>query len=129
MRSRQSLSLFIFCAFLCFLWLTTFAAYGEDGSPSKPESLADITARLAKETSAAYEACKFSALSKDYFNRFPRDASATPREDETAIDSQWQLLLPSDAKPLGRLMAMHLQSFLRDRMAVNLPIEISPPSE
>src|SRR5436190_24365171 len=98
MRFRQSLSFLIFGAFSCFLWLTTFAANGDDRPPSKPESLADITARLAKETAAAYETCRFSALSKDYFNRFSRDANATPHGDETAIDSHWRLLLSRDAK-------------------------------
>jgi hypothetical protein len=98
-------------------------SYGQDISHVKPESLADVTARLAKETSAAYDACRFSALSNDYFNRFSGKARATPHGDETAIDSHWQLLLPRDAKPPGRLMAAHLQSFLRDRMGVNLPIK------
>src|SRR5215211_1436231 len=123
MRSSESPSLLIFSAFLCLLWLTTFIARGEDAANIKLKSLADVTARLAKETSAAYDACQFCVLSKDYFNRFSRDASAEPCEDETAIDSRWRILLRDDAKPLGRLMATHLQSFLRDRMGVNLPIE------
>ncbi len=113
----------MFCGLSCFLWLTILGAYGDNSTPSKPESLAEITARLASETSAAYDACRFSALSKDYFNRFSRDASATPRENETAIDSHWRLLLPSKASPLGHLMATHLQALLRERMDVNLPIE------
>jgi hypothetical protein len=129
MRSRQSLSLLKVCAFSCFLWLTTFVAYAKDGPHSKPESLADVTARLAKETSAAYDACRFSAFSKDYFNRFSRNANATPHGDETEIDSHWRLLLSRDAKPLARLMATHLQSFLRDRMGVNLAIEDLAPAE
>ncbi len=113
----------IFYAFSCFLWLTTLLTYGDDNSPSKPESLAEITARLAKETSAAYDACRFSALSKDYFNRFSRDPKATPHDNETALDSKWRMLLTDNVDPLGRRMAMHLQTFLRDRMGVNLPID------
>src|SRR5215204_4791386 len=61
------------CAFSYFSWLTIFAAYGGDSPPGQPESLIEVTGRLAQETSAAYEACRFSALSKDYFSRFSRD--------------------------------------------------------
>src|SRR6185436_19443654 len=87
------------------------------------ETLPEITARLAKETDAAYNTCRFSALSKDYFNRFARDKNARLHDDETAIDSHWKLLLPKNLGPLGRLMATHLQTFLRDRMNVDLAIE------
>lgn len=125
----QSFAIVSFCALSCFLWLTIFPAYGDDISTSRTESLAEITARLASEASAAYNACRFSALSKDYFNRFSRDAGAIPHEDETAIDSHWRLLLPNDAKPLGRLMATHLQTFLRDRMGANLTLETLAPAE
>src|SRR3954468_23232725 len=103
------LTKFVFCVFSCFLWPNILPAKGEDSTRSKPESLAEITARLASETSAAYDACRFSALSKDYFERFSRDASAIPRDDETAIDARWRLLLPNNAEPLGRVMAMDLQ--------------------
>jgi hypothetical protein len=113
----------VLCVFLCFLWLSNLAARGQDGSAAKPETLAEITARLAKETTVAYDACRFSALSKDYFSHFSRDPSATLHDDETAIDSKWRLLLPKSIAPIGRLMATHLQAFLRDRMGVNLPVE------
>ena len=125
----RAIAIFIFCAFSCFLWLTILQAYGEGVSTGKPESLAEVTARLAKETSAAYDACRFSFLSKDYFNRFSRDAGAAPHQDEIAIDSHWRLLLPNDANPLGRLMATHLQTFLHDRMGVNLTTETLTPAE
>jgi hypothetical protein len=87
------------------------------------ESLLEITARLAKETAAAYDACRFSALSKDYFNRFARDPRATPGSREVAIESDWRIVLPADVSQVGEVMAGHLQQFLRDRMGTNLPIE------
>ncbi len=121
--TTRSAALCIFCVFLCFSWLSVPAVLCEDGSTKKSETLADITARLAKETTAAYDACRFSALSKDYFSRFSRDPDAKPNDDDTAIDSHWKLLLPNNVDPIGRLMATHLQTFLHDRMGVELPIE------
>ena len=121
--SARSIVTPFFCALLCFSWSFPSASPGQTADIQKHESLPEITARLAKETSTAYDACRFSALSKDYFNRFSRDRDATSRPDETAIDSNWQILLPKRIDPLGRLMATHLQAFLRDRMGVNLPIE------
>lgn len=112
-----------------FLWPLTLAlvvlriAVGQEANTHKPESLAEITARLAKETTAAYDACRFSALSKDYFNRFSRNPNAAPTSSEVAVDSDWRLVLPSDADPLAKLMAGHLQEFLRGRMGTNVPIE------
>ena len=117
----------IFCGFSCFSWLDILPTFGDGSQPAKPESLAEVTAQLSQETSAAYDVCRFSALSKDYFNRFSRDASATPSENETAIDGHWRLVLSSNARLLGRLMATHLQSFLQDRMGVSLSIENQGP--
>jgi hypothetical protein len=114
---------------LCFSWLIVSAALGDDAKPKKTESLPEITARLGKETAAAYDVCRFSALSKDYFNHFSRDPDAKPRDDEAAIDSHWRILLAENSSPLGRLMATDLQTFLRDRMKADLPIETRPAAE
>jgi hypothetical protein len=105
------------------LWPFSSWAQSKDGAATKNESLPQITARLAKETADAYNACRFSALSKDYFSRFSCDTSAKPRKNEVAIDSRWRIELPNKIDPLGRLMATHLQVFLRDRMRLDLPIE------
>jgi hypothetical protein len=105
-----------FCAFWCFLWLTNSTAFGQ-------ETLAQITARLAKETTAAYDKCRFSALSKDYFSRFSRDPSVKPRDDETAITSKWRILVWKPQDPLVHRMAKDLQTFLRERMDIDLKIE------
>src|SRR3954463_13505083 len=78
--SNRYLGDYIFCVLLCFSWLSTPSARGQGASVDKTESLAEITARLAKETTAAYDACRFSALSKDYFNRFSRDPDAKPND-------------------------------------------------
>lgn len=114
-----SVRLRIILAFLCL----SGAARSEDGAPQKSETLSEVTDRLARETAAAYEKCRFAAFSKDYFSRFSRDPKATPQSNETAINPQWRLLVPTRIDPLGRLMATHLQTFLRDRMGVDLPIE------
>jgi hypothetical protein len=116
--ASPSFAIAVLCGFSCFLWLTILPAYGDDSKPGKPESLAEITGRLAKETSAAYDECRFSALSKNYFNRFSRNPSAAAHEGETTIDSHWHLILPENVAPLGPLMATQLQMFLRDRMGV-----------
>jgi hypothetical protein len=121
--SRLKASHIFFYAFLCFSWPSNSVLIASDVATAKPETLPEVTARLAKETDAAYNACRFSALSKDYFNRFARDSDARPRDDETAIDSHWKLLLPKNLGPIGRLMATHLQTFLRDRMNVDVAIE------
>jgi len=90
------------------------------------ETLPEITRRLAYETDEAYNRCRFSALSKDYFARFSLAPDAKPKADEVAIDRQWKILLPREASPLAALMARHLQEFLRDRMRLELAIVQSP---
>jgi hypothetical protein len=122
-HTARSIFHYFFCAFLCSLWLSLPVAFGQNAAAQRPETLAEVTARLAKETSEAYDACRFSALSKDYFVRFSRDPNAKPRDGETAIDSNWRLFVSPRIDPMGRLMATHLQTFLRDRMGVKLPIE------
>ncbi len=97
-------------------------ACAETGQTTKPETLPEITARLARETEEAYNLCPFSALSKDYFNRFSLDRNAKPTAGEVLIDAQWRLALPSDAGPLAKVMAEHLQTFLRERMKLHLPL-------
>ncbi len=96
---------------------------GQDAGGSKPESLPKITARLARETAEAYDASRFSALSKDYFHRFSRDPQAKAGADEVSIDSSWKLVVPKGGDSLAMVMAGHLRNFLRDRMAASIPIE------
>ncbi|HVT30476.1 MAG TPA: hypothetical protein VHE81_20875 [Lacipirellulaceae bacterium] len=95
----------------------------------KAETLAQITKRLAAETTAAYDACRFDALSKDYFTRFSRDPDAVPRSGEVMIDSHWRMLVPREVGALGRRMATHLQTFLSDRMGIYVPIESPAEAE
>jgi hypothetical protein len=91
-------------------------------APAKAETLPEITARLARETEAAYNACRFSALSKDYFSRFSRDPRAMPSPGEIAIQADWQIVVPPDTDPLANVMAEQLQTFLRQCMNLELPI-------
>jgi hypothetical protein len=97
---------------------------GQHRAPQEPETLSEISARLATQTAEAYDACPFSALSKDYFSRFSLDPAATAEPTEVAIDSNWRLVLPDEISPLGRLMAEQLQTFLRQRMDLILAIEV-----
>jgi hypothetical protein len=123
MLAQRLIVLQILCAFLYLLWLSSSATFGKEAAVNESETLPEITARLAKETHAAYDACRFSALSKDYFSRFARDPNAKARNDEVTIDNNWLLLLPRKLGPLGRVMATHLRTFLHERMGVNVGIE------
>ena len=67
-----------------------------NGQPATAETLPEITARLARETEEAYDRCRFSALSKDYFTRFSRDPSARPAEGEVLVDERWRIALSAD---------------------------------
>jgi hypothetical protein len=104
----------VFLPFQLVFASTSFAA--------EPETLPEITARLAKETDEAYNACRFSILSKDYFSRFSRDRAAKANKDGVEIDSKWNIVVPGGSAPLSRLMAEHFQTFLRQRMGVDIAI-------
>ncbi len=110
---------------LLFIWsglfLRTFVEADE------PETLAQIGSRLSKDTAEAYNNCKFSAFSKNYFNRFSLDPKAVPSKEEVVIDSRWVLVLPQGIDPLGHLMAAHFQEFLKDRLGVEIMLEERSP--
>ncbi len=90
---------------------------------AEKETLAEIGARLGKETTETYAASPFSALSKDYFLRFTRDPDAKAESDEVEINSKWRVEIPDDADPLTERMAGHLIEFLDQRMGVSLKLE------
>ncbi len=98
-------------------------AAGLFSEPVRSETLAEIGARLGKETSEAYSASPFSALSKNYFLRFTRDPEAQPTADETALTPEWKILISDEAAPASKWMAANLAEFLRDRMNLDLPVE------
>jgi hypothetical protein len=98
------------------------AAVAIIAAPAIAETLPEINARLARETDAAYQQCRFSALSKDYFSRFSLDPNAKPTLDEVPLDDRWKIVVPEATNPLVNAMAEALQAFLRDRM--QLPLEI-----
>ena len=83
-------------------------------------SLAEIGARLSRETAEAYEASPFAQLSKDYFARFTRDADAKPRAGEVAIDNTWQVVVAPDEDPLASLMGGYFVDFLSRCMGVDV---------
>ena len=80
----------------------------------------------ARETVAAYDACRFSFLSKDYFARFTRDPAVVPNDGEVLLSANWKIAIPEDAQPLTRIMAEHLAEFLAGRMRIDLAIEPLP---
>lgn len=93
------------------------------------ETLAELGARLGRETSEAYAASPYSALSKDYFLRFSRDPDATPEADETAVAEGWRIVHSPDAAPLTVRMAEHLADFLTRTMNVTCPVEAGEGAE
>jgi hypothetical protein len=111
------------CLTLIDSLLLTGIVFAQIENKTKSETLAEISARLANETAVAYDACPFSALSKDYFSRFSFDPDAAAAYGEVAINSRWRLVVPNGIDPIGRRMAEHLQTLLRDRM--NLDLDIS----
>ena len=70
----------------------------------------------ARETVAAYDACRFSFLSKDYFARFTRDPAVVPNDGEVLLSANWKIAIPEDAQPLTRIMAEHGESSGRMRI-------------
>ena len=95
-------------------------------SAEQPETLADIGARLSRESSEAYDACPYAFLSKDYFARFTRDPAAKPENGETLITTDWNITMPPESAAMTGLMASHLAKFLDQAMDVNLDIATQP---
>ena len=87
---------------------------------AKGETLQEIRSRLGKESNEAYSACRFSALSKDYFLRFSRDPAARAGKDEIEIDAGWSVVLPGNAGELAVLMSGYFRDFMGRRMSVVL---------
>lgn len=94
--------------------------------PAWPETFAEITARLSRETVEAYAVSPFMEISRDHFSRYYRDASVVPTGDETVIANGWRVVVDAAPDSAGALMAQHLRDFLRDRMQVDLALE--PPA-
>lgn len=84
------------------------------------ETLAQVGERLSRESSEAYGASRFSALSRDYFSRFSRDRAIAAGPGEIEIDDTWEIVHSSSAAPTTRLMARHLGEFLEQVMGLGL---------
>ncbi len=91
------------------------------------ETLAEIGARISRESTEAYNQCPFSILSKDFFSRFSRDPEAIVMADEEEVASDWHIVIASPSSPLAGLMAGHLVEFLDQRMGVKLPVSNQDP--
>ncbi|MDX9975949.1 MAG: hypothetical protein RBU21_23425 [FCB group bacterium] len=93
------------------------------------ETLGELGSRLGRESSEAYQASRFSELSRDYFARLSRDPDATPTDNETAVTTGWILAIATDASPLCRQMAADLSEFLGSRMAILPPLQELPAAD
>jgi hypothetical protein len=95
----------------------------------KAETLAEIGARLGRDTEAAYAASPFALISKDYFARFVRDPQAAPRAGEAVIENGWTLGLPESPSPVAERMAGYFADFMQRRMGVTLAISRAAPGK
>lgn len=93
------------------------------------ESLAELGARLGRESQSAYEQSRFSRLSRNYFNRFSRDPEARPGESEMVMNGKWAIRVDTKASKLTVAMANALGEFLRDRLGVAAGVEAAPLNE
>ncbi|HNT36368.1 MAG TPA: hypothetical protein PKH07_15385, partial [bacterium] len=75
-----------------------------------------------REAQEAYQASRYSVLSRDYFARFTKDPDAKPNSDEVALEADWRIILSDKAHPLSETIARDLADFLYQRMELTLPI-------
>lgn len=90
--------------------------------PATAETLAEIGARVGRESTEAFANSPFSTISKDYFARFSRDPEAEPAADEVVIDNTWTIVVPESDSPVPKVMAGYAQDFLARRMHADLTI-------
>ena len=93
---------------------------GTLAATAQAETLAEIGARLSRESSEAYDACPFAFLSTDYFARFTRDPEAKPEPAETLLTTDWCIAVPAESDAMTTLMATHLAQFLEQAMGLTL---------
>lgn len=86
------------------------------------ETLGELAGRVGQEFNEAYLQSAFAPISANYFARYHRNANHSPEDQETAIDASWRIDIPDPTDTLTSTMATHLQTFLREAMAVDIPI-------
>jgi hypothetical protein len=91
------------------------------------ETFPEIAARLGRDTAEATAASPYSALSRNFFSRFSRNADATIENGEIEITSNWRIAVEDGSSPLAHLMATYLQQFLKEGMGVEVPIRSDGP--
>jgi hypothetical protein len=114
---------------MCIRVLFLMALLLAGGLPAaeKAETLAEIGARLGRETSEAYRACPFSPLSRDFTARYVRDPEAASEPGETVIDNTWRIIVSGDAESLPARMGDLLRVFLEKAMDVSVAVESPHP--
>jgi len=111
MSTRRLIALLLACLFASTL--------------ARAETLAEIGARLGRDTEAAWAASPYAAISSDYFARFVRDPDAKPSSDEIEITDEWVIDVPAGSSPMTERMASYIADFMRRRMNVTLSTQSS----
>lgn len=101
-------------------WLCTALACLLTAPLTHAETLAEIGARLGRDTEAAWAASPYSAISADYFARFVRDPDAAPLSNETIIDGDWNIVTHGPSSEVASRMTEYLVDFMQRRMDVRL---------
>ncbi|MCC6795957.1 MAG: hypothetical protein IT366_12640 [Candidatus Hydrogenedentes bacterium] len=91
-------------------------------TPSYAETLAELGARLGRETSEAYAKSPYTAISSNYFNRFSRDPDTKLGAQEMPLDGAWTIVIDANDTAFAETMAGHLIEFLNGRMGVNVKL-------
>lgn len=86
------------------------------------ETLGELANRIYQEYEAAYSASPYAPLSADFFSRFSRNPLARPGGTETALDGTWTICIPAQPDKITSAMAGHLKTFLKEAMALDIPI-------
>lgn len=90
--------------------------------PSQAETLAELGARLGRDTSEAYARSPYTAISSNYFNRFSRDPNTKLGEDEILLDGTWTIGIDAKDAAFAETMAGHLSEFLNGRMGADVKL-------
>ncbi len=91
------------------------------------ETLAEINARLGRETVQAYKASPFAEFSRDYFARLTRDPGAHANRDEVEITARWRIESPEAPAAVTTVMSGYFEDLMARRMDVRLATAKADP--
>lgn len=108
--------------------LQTYIAFVLLVGTAQAETLADIGARLGRDTQAAYEASPYLGLAKDFTSRYPIEVDAHRDVDELAVSEGWTISAGREAAPAAIEALQMLQRFLKSRMGIQTHIASDDPA-